>query len=51
MVVIWIAVAIVVAVFLHRTVAGRKLFATGANPRAARLDQPRQPLSAADQQQ
>ena len=36
-VVIWFAVAIVAAVFLHRTVAGRKLFATGANPRAAGL--------------
>jgi ribose transport system permease protein len=36
-VVIWVAVAIAAAVFLHRTVAGRKLFATGANPRAAGL--------------
>jgi ribose transport system permease protein len=37
-VVIWAAVAIVVGVFLHRTVPGRKLFATGANPRAAGLN-------------
>ena len=36
-VVIWIVVAIAVAVFLHRTVAGRRIFATGANPRAAGL--------------
>jgi len=36
-VVIWGAVAVVVAVFLHRTVPGRKLYATGANPRAAGL--------------
>jgi ribose transport system permease protein len=34
-VVIWILVAIVAAIFLHRTVAGRHLMATGANPRAA----------------
>jgi ribose transport system permease protein len=34
-VVIWILVALVAAVFLHRTVAGRHLMATGANPRAA----------------
>ena len=36
-VVIWAVVAIVVGVVLHRTVAGRKLYATGANPRAAAL--------------
>jgi ribose transport system permease protein len=36
-VVIWAVIAVVVAVVLHRTVAGRKLFATGANPRAAGL--------------
>jgi ribose transport system permease protein len=35
--VIWAVVAILVAAFLHRTVAGRKLYATGANPRAAGL--------------
>jgi ribose transport system permease protein len=34
-VVIWIAVIVVFAVFLHRTRLGRNLFATGANPRAA----------------
>ena len=36
-VVIWAVVAIVVGVVLHRTAAGRRLYATGANPRAARL--------------
>ena len=36
-VVIWAAVAVIFAVFLHRTVAGRRLYATGANPRAAGL--------------
>src|SRR5204863_2066692 len=36
-VVIWIAMAIAVAIFLHRTVPGRRIFATGANPRAAGL--------------
>jgi ribose transport system permease protein len=36
-VVIWAVLAIVVAVVLHRTVAGRRFFATGANPRAAGL--------------
>jgi ribose transport system permease protein len=36
-VVIWGAVAIGMAVFLHRTAAGRRLYATGANPRAAEL--------------
>jgi ribose transport system permease protein len=32
---IWIAVAVVFAVLLHRTILGRSLFATGANSRAA----------------
>lgn len=32
---IWVVVAIAMAVFLHRTVAGRRLQATGANARAA----------------
>jgi ribose transport system permease protein len=36
-VVLTAAVAIVVAVILHRTVAGRRMYATGANPRAAGL--------------
>jgi ribose transport system permease protein len=36
-VVIWAAVAITLGVFLHRTVAGRHIYATGANPRAATL--------------
>jgi ribose transport system permease protein len=36
-VVIWAVVAIAAAVALHRTVAGRRLYATGANPRAAGL--------------
>ena len=35
--VLWAVVAVVMAVLLHRTVAGRKLYATGANPRAAAL--------------
>jgi ribose transport system permease protein len=34
---IWAAVAIIAALFLHRTTAGRRLYATGANPRAAAL--------------
>jgi ribose transport system permease protein len=34
---IWGAVAVVLAVVLHRTVAGRRLYAAGANPRAAAL--------------
>ncbi|NLT04795.1 MAG: ABC transporter permease [Solirubrobacterales bacterium] len=34
---IWLAIAIAMAVFLHRTPAGRRLYATGANPRAAKL--------------
>jgi ribose transport system permease protein len=36
-VVIWGVVAILLAAVLHRTVAGRWLYATGANPRAAAL--------------
>ncbi len=36
-VVIWAVVAIIAGVVAHRTVAGRKLYATGANPRAAGL--------------
>jgi ribose transport system permease protein len=35
LIVIWVLVAIVMTVFLHRTVPGRRLLATGANPRAA----------------
>ena len=34
---IWALVALAVALFLHRTIPGRKLYATGANPRAAAL--------------
>jgi ribose transport system permease protein len=37
LVAIWIAVGIVFALFLNRTVAGRRLMATGANQRAADL--------------
>lgn len=36
-IVIWIAIAVIMAVFLSRTAAGRRLYATGANPRAATL--------------
>jgi ribose transport system permease protein len=36
-VVIWAVVAIAAALFLHRTAAGRRLYATGDNPRAAQL--------------
>jgi ribose transport system permease protein len=36
-VVIWVLVAILLTIFLHRTVVGRRLLATGANPRAAGL--------------
>jgi ribose transport system permease protein len=36
-VVAWAVFAIVLAVVLHRTRLGRRLYATGANPRAARL--------------
>lgn len=36
-VVIWVAVAVALGMFINRTVAGRHLYATGANPRAARL--------------
>jgi ribose transport system permease protein len=35
MVVIWAGVAVLMALFLHRTTPGRRLMATGANPRAA----------------
>lgn len=35
LVLIWIGVAIVMTIFLHRTAPGRRLLATGANPRAA----------------
>jgi len=34
---IFLAVTILVAVFLHYTAPGRRLYATGANPRAAKL--------------
>jgi ribose transport system permease protein len=34
---IWALVTIVAAVVLHRTIPGRRLYATGANPRAAQL--------------
>jgi ribose transport system permease protein len=34
---LWALAAVVVALLLHRTTAGRRLFATGANPRAAAL--------------
>lgn len=35
LVVIWVVVALLLGIFLHRTVAGRHMMATGANPRAA----------------
>jgi ribose transport system permease protein len=35
LVVLWAAVAIAMTIFLHRTVGGRRLMATGANSRAA----------------
>ena len=35
MVVMWAAVAVLMALFLHRTTGGRRVLATGANPRAA----------------
>jgi ribose transport system permease protein len=35
MVVMWAGVAVLMALFLHRTTAGRRVMATGANPRAA----------------
>jgi ribose transport system permease protein len=35
LVAIWAVCAIAMSIFLHRTVAGRKVMATGANPRAA----------------
>lgn len=34
-VLLWAALAVVLAVFLHLTPAGRRLYATGSNPRAA----------------
>jgi ribose transport system permease protein len=34
---IWAVFAIAAALFLHRTLAGRRIYATGANPRAADL--------------
>ena len=37
LVVLWAVVAIVIGVVLHRTVAGRWIYATGSNPRAADL--------------
>ena len=36
-VIIWAVVAVLLGLFLHRTVTGRRLYATGANPRAAAL--------------
>lgn len=35
LVAIWAVVAVLMTLFLHRTVAGRRVMATGANPRAA----------------
>jgi ribose transport system permease protein len=35
LVVIWVIAAVAMSVFLHRTVGGRHIMATGANPRAA----------------
>jgi ribose transport system permease protein len=35
LVAIWVAVIVIAAIFLHRTVPGRRLFATGANAEAA----------------
>jgi ribose transport system permease protein len=35
LVVIWAVVAVLMAVYVHRTTAGRRVLATGANPRAA----------------
>ncbi|WP_024475838.1 ABC transporter permease [Arthrobacter sp. CAL618] len=37
LVAVWVVVIILVALFLHKTVAGRRLMATGASPRAAQL--------------
>ncbi len=34
---IWIVVIVIMAVFFHRTTTGRRMYATGANPRAAEL--------------
>ena len=36
-VVLWALIAVAVALLLHRTAPGRRLYATGANPRAAAL--------------
>lgn len=36
-VVLWVAIGVLITVVLGATVTGRRLFATGANPRAARL--------------
>lgn len=35
LIVLWIVVIVALGIFLHRTAAGRRLSATGANPRAA----------------
>jgi ribose transport system permease protein len=35
LIIIWAVVAVVMTLFLHRTVAGRRVMATGANPSAA----------------
>lgn len=35
--IVWLVVAIVIGFVLHRTIAGRWLYATGSNPRAAAL--------------
>ncbi|WP_461173372.1 ABC transporter permease [Arthrobacter sp. Z1-9] len=37
LVVVWVAVTVLAALFLHKTVPGRRLMATGASPRAAQL--------------
>lgn len=34
---VWIVVIVLTALFLHKTVAGRRMMATGASPRAAKL--------------
>jgi ribose transport system permease protein len=35
--VLWLVVAVIIGIVLHRTVAGRWIYATGSNPRAADL--------------
>jgi ribose transport system permease protein len=35
--VLWLALSVVLGIILHRTVAGRRVYLTGANPRAAEL--------------